>query len=287
MSVAGKIAAVATGTVVGLVGAAAVPAVGASDTTSPVLKTPVKSSFVVGSQISADSWPDCGPYVPGDVWVSAKQVFTWTGSDDSGYVRYGVVENPKGESPYDVLVNSTKTSYWPTTTNANQECGGGSWMPASWDVTARDAAGNATTHNVSGGLFRLTQDTNNFDDSYYALPATIAYAGSWSTSNCTCWSDKTTHKTTAAAASATITVTVPVGGVTHLALVMAKAPDRGSAKVYIDGTLNATVDTHATTVENRIIVWQHALGKGTHKVKVVNVATKGHPRIDLDAVLTN
>jgi hypothetical protein len=68
---------------------------------------------------------------------------------------------------------------------------------------------------------------------------------------------------------------------------MAKAPDRGSAKIYVDGKVDATVDTHAAVAQNRIIVWQHALGKGAHTVKLVNLATKGHPRIDLDAVHTN
>ena len=287
MSVARKVAAMSAGLALCVLGAVTVPAVAASDSTPPVLKTPVKSSFAVGSQISADSWPDCGPYVPGDVWVFAKQVFRWTGSDASGHLRYDVAENPKGEESYDVLVNSTNTSYSPMTTNANQECGGGSWMPASWDVTATDAAGNATTHTVSGGLFRLTQDTNKVDDSGYALPATITYAGPWSRSHCRCWSDKTTRKTTAPGASATIKVRVPDGEASHVGLVMAEAPDRGSARVYIDGKLTATVHTHASTVKNRMIVWQHALGRGTHRVKVVNVASKGHPRIDLDAVLTN
>ena len=52
----------------------------------------------------------------------------------------------------------------------------------------------------------------------------------------------------------------------------------------MDGTLKATVNTNSATNRSRIIVWQASIPSGTHKVKVVNSATKGHPRIDLDAV---
>ena len=101
------------------------------------------------------------------------------------------------------------------------------------------------------------------------------------------YSEATTKSTTAAGASVTATVTVPAGNVSHVGLVMAKGPTRGSAKVYVDGILKATVNTYATSAQSRVIVFERSIPAGTHRVKVVNVATPGHPRIDLDAVLTN
>lgn len=66
---------------------------------------------------------------------------------------------------------------------------------------------------------------------------------------------------------------------------MEKAPNRGSADVYVDGVKKATVNTYSSTTAHRVIVWQTVLAAGAHVVKVVNRATAGHPRIDLDAVL--
>jgi hypothetical protein len=260
----------------------------AGDTTPPTLRTPIKTSFTVGGQISVGNDPDCSDtHVPGVVWVMTTQIFAWRGSDDSGSVRYGVVENPKGEESYDVVTDSTQTSYDPLTTNANQECGGGSWMPASWDVTATDPAGNATTHRVSGGLFQLTQDTNDTDDSFYAIQPVITYTGPWGRSSCACWSDGSTHRTSAVDASARIVMRVPAGKVSHLGLVMVKAPNRGSFALYLDGVRTATVNTFAATNKPRSIVWQSSIPAGLHRVRIINLATAGHPRIDLDAVLTN
>jgi len=47
-----------------------------------------------------------------------------------------------------------------------------------------------------------------------------------------------------------------------------------------------TVDTYSKTPINRTIVYQVALpGTATHTGKIVNLATAGHPRIDLDATI--
>jgi len=47
-----------------------------------------------------------------------------------------------------------------------------------------------------------------------------------------------------------------------------------------------TVDTYSKTPINRTIVYQVALpGTATHTGKIVNLATAGHPRINLDATI--
>ncbi|WP_426561725.1 hypothetical protein ACPPVT_15370 [Angustibacter sp. McL0619] len=45
------------------------------------------------------------------------------------------------------------------------------------------------------------------------------------------------------------------------------------------------MNTHSTTTLHREVVWLQTLQPGTHTVRVVNKATVGHPRIDVDAML--
>ena len=60
----------------------------------------------------------------------------------------------------------------------------------------------------------------------------------------------------------------------------------GSASLFVDGTLNATLNEHATATSYRNIVGRWGwTSTGTHTIKIVNSATKGHPRFDLDGVV--
>lgn len=262
------------------------PAQAATDNTPPTLKTPIKSSFKVGSQVPLDG--ACfNEATEAKVFVSER--FRWAGADDSGLVRYDVVEESRGEGPGDRLLNSTQTHLRvDNATNWTNDCGGGAFQPKGWLVTAKDATGNATTRFVGGGLIGLTQDDGLVDSPYGAPAAQPFYTGLWGVSSCDCWSNRTSHKTVVPGAAATIAVTVAADDADHVGLVMAKGPDRGKFKVYVDGVPQETVDTYAATSRPRVIVWQTALrAAGTHEVKIVNLATPGRPRIDLDAVLTN
>lgn len=274
--------------------AAGSPAVSAADTTPPRLHAPHKSSWLIGSQVSPDDVPCVydGQQGEGHVWVSAYQKVHWHGSDDSGSVRYSVVRNTKGEGPYGAVDVGTDTSFTSETTNSNNECGGGAFNTSSWDVTATDPSGNSVTRNVQGGLFSFTQNNNRYDDSNYAVKAIITYVGTWRVAHCTCWSDGSVHKTSAKASSATITFQdytphasndIPV---THVGLVMQKGPDRGRFRVFVNGVRRTRVDLHAPRSTPRAIVWQAAV-KDTDEVTIVNLATPGRQRVDLDGVLTN
>lgn len=132
----------------------------------------------------------------------------------------------------------------------------------------------------------------------YATQPQIDYNGRWQLATCKCWSQGGVHKTTARGAAATITVDLPhtqyptgsMNAYSHAGLVMHKGPDRGKFKVYLNGVLKGTVDTYAATNQPRTVVWQTAVDgrySGTATIKVVNQATSGRSRIDLDAVLTN
>lgn len=270
----------------------ATPAQSAVDTTPPTLSTPVKASFQVGRAIDVGAPMDCTDD-PHDVRVYAVPVtFSWKGSDASGTVRYSLESETGANGPEDVFVNSTQTSYAaPVGSNGNQDCGGGNWSIFQWNLTASDPSGNTTTNAVNGGRIRLTQDSNLADSANYATQPTIAYAGSWGVSSCACWSDRTVHRTSTKGASATITPQ-PFTGFPdlknhHVGLVMHKGPDRGKFQVYVDGALRTTVDLYAPTSQPRMIVWQTAFLDYGHQIRIVNLATAGRPRIDLDAVLTN
>jgi hypothetical protein len=258
---------------------------------SPTLQVsaPVKASWVVGSPVSADYYT-CD--ATGPIYTDALEALSWsaTGSSASSGVTYDVVLHPWSEEDVPVLEHSVDTSVVSYGSNFNNSCGGGGGNPASWTVSATAGDGSTAERDVRGGLIAMTQDTGtDLSGSEGRVPSTtsVSYAGSWSTSSCGCWSGGTTHRTSAKRAAVTSTITVPDGEATHVGLVMAMGPDRGSAQVYVDGSLNTTVNTHSLTRQNRIVVWQRALGRGTHDVEVVNLATKGHPRIDFDGVLTN
>ena len=61
----------------------------------------------------------------------------------------------------------------------------------------------------------------------------------------------------------------------------------GSAKVYIDGVLKATINTRSSSKLNRVVAYQFAwASNGAHTLKIVNLATSGHPRISVDGFLT-
>ena len=54
--------------------------------------------------------------------------------------------------------------------------------------------------------------------------------------------------------------------------------------MYVDGALVATVNTQASQIGMRAVVWSRAWARtGTHTIRIVVAATPGHPRVDVDA----
>ncbi len=138
----------------------------------------------------------------------------------------------------------------------------------SFVVRVTDCAGKTSASGIAGTSVAFDEDTD---------PA-ITYAGAWSVSHFTGFSGGTTHYATTAGASATVQVSGAV------ALVMEQAANRGSAAVYVDGVKRATVNTHSDATQHRRVVWQGLLLGGPHTLRVVNLATAGHPRIDIDLI---
>ena len=72
----------------------------------------------------------------------------------------------------------------------------------------------------------------------------------WSRTSCACAIGDTMLRTSTKNASLS-TVVNGEGRKEHVALVMAKGPERGKAAIYFDGKLVKTVDTYATANTNR------------------------------------
>jgi hypothetical protein len=67
-------------------------------------------------------------------------------------------------------------------------------------------------------------------------------------------------------------------------------PKSGEARVYVDGTLDKTINLYSPTTSTRRIVWSRTFGLvGQHRVEIRVSGTPGHPNVDLDAfvVLVN
>ncbi len=116
---------------------------------------------------------------------------------------------------------------------------------------------------------------------YQESSSRIHWVGTWHRQVYFRASGGATRYTTAPGASASITFTgwsfawiAPVG------------PTRGSARVYVDGTRVRTVSLYRSAGRNQQMVYLVSWPtRRTHTIKIVNVATSGHPRVDVDAFL--
>ena len=137
-------------------------------------------------------------------------------------------------------------------------------------VTPVDRAGNAGAARTSARLsVGLVQEA----------ATAIRFSGSWTRQSSTGFSGGAVRFGTLATSSVTYGVTA-----TSIGWVTTKGPNRGAAKVYVDGVLKATVDTYSATTTTRVIAWQQSWATaGFHTVRIVVLGTVGRPRVDLDA----
>ncbi len=242
---------------------------GAVDSTGPSLTVPARSAYVIG-QITDDPL-----FVDGELWFAdrgAYRQFTWKASDPSGICRYTVDEFHNVEGWYDEAERYSTHATTGTYTYKNDDYENSDDM-GQVRVNAYDCAGNVTSVTRPTNYIRIERDYGP------TVPA------QWARTSCACAIGDTMLRTSTKNASLS-TVVNGQGRKEHVALVMAKGPDRGKAAIYFDGKLATTVDTYAKANTNRVVMWDRELtGTGNHTVKVVNLATSGRPRIDIDAYL--
>ena len=184
---------------------------------------------------------------------------TWTGT--SG-LQYNVVRSLNG-GPYTAVVSGT------TATNVTKRVPIGS--RPQFGVQSVDGSGTRSAYAL-GPQFAVEghqQTEFSVSSGWSTVSVSGAYGGS-------------VARTTSLNATATLNFTGREAG-----LVMTTGTAYGSVKVLVDGVLVATVNNHTASGTNlRKIVFRKGFSSvGTHTIKVVNQATSGHPRADLDGLI--
>lgn len=161
--------------------------------------------------------------------------------------------------------------------------GGNSTVPYTGtapSATINLSVGSSSTIAVDCG--RGASSTTNVTSTGFQENA-ASYTGTWhGTSFAGAWGGAARY-TTAASASATF----HCSSCRALAWVTDEDSAHGSARVYVDGALKATINTRSSSTLNRVIAYTFEWASdGAHTVKIVNAATSGHPRITVDGFLT-
>jgi hypothetical protein len=227
-----------------------------------------------GSSVPIDSTaPDVSP-LPNAILRKATTIASgkvpllvrWSATDPSGVCSYALQANVNGGSFAGIpLANAMATSRAISLApSANTHI---------YQVRATDCVGNASTFKPGmSTVLTAFQDGN----------ANIRYAGGWTPGNAPLAFGNTIHTTTHKGASATLNFTGR-----QVAYVATRRANRGTAQVYIDGTLVANVNLHSATQMHRRIVFARSWPTdGSHTIKIVCAGTAGHATVDLDAFLT-
>jgi hypothetical protein len=201
------------------------------------------------------------PAAGGTIGSAVPTKLTWVGSDaGSGIGHYEVWLSTNGGSF--VLVAS------PTSATYTRSLTASTTTTYRFEVRAIDNVGNRSSFVLTPTFHvKLIQQTS------------ATFGGTWTTTTTTSASGGSYRYCTASAASAWYTFTGRA-----IAIVAAVGTQFGSFKVYIDGVYVTTVSEYASSLAWRRIVYaQRWSASGTHTIKLVNLATSGHPRLDLDA----
>lgn len=251
----------------------------AVDAAPPSLQLPAAASFVPGTAIGAmEPDADGQPTATDDITMRVD----WTASDASGICGSSTRTVYAGDAPGPWSAWTAATSMTRTATDYSDQQGGGSLTVDGYDVRVRDCSGRVTRGFVAFSPEVYQEDGSAYG--YYGV--SVAGTGDWLTSRCACWSGGSVTRTSVSGARADLATTL--FSPHAVALVMERAPDRGAVQVLVDGEVRATVDTYAASRQHRSVVWAgEVMTAGTHTVSVVNLATPGRPRVDLDALLVS
>ena len=187
---------------------------------------------------------------------------TWSGTD----------VGPAGIASYDVRRSRDGKAYSTIATGLANPALVWSLEPGHtyrFQVRARDKAGNVGAWKT-GPLLKpaLVQQSS----------ASVKFQGSSTWTSYAPYSGGSQRYLGAAGSSATYTTSAR-----SISFVTTRGPNRGSAKVYVDGVLAATLDLTAETGTYRFVAFSRTWSSvGTHTIRIVSVGTPV-PRIDIDA----
>jgi spore germination protein YaaH len=232
----------------------------AATVTAPTVLIDRTAPTATGPKASLRSQVD----VPSTSTTAAlSAMLTWTASDPGGAgVRgYDIKRSVDGGSFIAFVTGVTGTSLPVGLTPGHSY---------RFEVRPTDRAGNVGAW-IAGPTFRpaLTQQTSS----------AMTWGGTWTTVNDSRFSGGSARIATAAGARATYSFTGR-----SIAWVTTFAPNRGIAKVYLDGVLVATIDTGSvTTAYHRVAFAKTWSASGFHTIRIVVAGTAGRPRVDVDA----
>jgi len=196
---------------------------------------------------------------------SIPVVVSWAGGDNAGgagIAGYTLQRSLDGGSTWTTLASGLTTASRATT------------VPSSgttrFRVRATDKAGNTTSYATGGSRKgRLVQQSSS----------SVGYAGSWTLASSTKFSGGSVRYAKTGGRAAAYTFTGK-----SIAIVSTRSSVRGAVRIYLDGVLQATVDTYRSSAQYRSVIWQQSFSSSvTKRVRVVVVGTSERPRFDLDA----
>jgi hypothetical protein len=221
------------------------------------------SLTVTNAGASVSSGPLSQLYSVTTLGTTTEPVKTkWGGCDPDGVAAYQLQRQVNGGSWSTVsLASSTSTSINQSLTiNALYR----------YRVRAKDKLGVYGAYHYGPTFKVIASDQTS---------SGMTWSGSWTTVSTTSAYKGSLRYSTSATASATFAFNgASIGWVAY------RGPNRGSAKVYIDGVYQTTISLYATSYSARPIVYTYKWSvNGSHSIKVVVVGTAGHPRVDVDA----
>jgi GH25 family lysozyme M1 (1,4-beta-N-acetylmuramidase) len=188
----------------------------------------------------------------------------WSAADPSGIGSYGLQRQVDGGAWEDVMLPEALSASVTEPLTIGSTYG--------YATRAMDSVGNLSEW-VPGGraAVLLTEEASS----------SVVYTGTWKSSANQNASGGRLKYATRKGASATYKFTGAA-----VALVAYRGPNRGSARVYVDGVLKKTINLYASTYSAKQVVYAFNWGAtGAHSIKIVGLGTAGHPRVDVDAFL--
>ena len=256
---------------------AAVPSAAAGaapDTTGPTIKLQPIAHLVVPATVT--TLGGVAPFSTGVYQTSAIQ--KWSATDPSGICDYQLWDDYAGRADPTLTYEGMATSYRFNVGDIDESDGG--YNLRSFALRVQDCAGNWSTTEPE-----YWPTDRPLPQSAYSSLATFddptgTYSAGWTHSSCLCFAGGTDSHAATAGASVSFTYKGEIFG-----LMLETGPTRGSAKIYQDGVLAATVNTYAAANTGPRIMWANWFASSaTHTIKVVIVGTAGHPRVDVDGV---
>ncbi len=107
----------------------------------------------------------------------------------------------------------------------------------------------------------------------------LAYHGTWRLAGSTAYLGGAAHYTGTSGTTATIRFSG-----SSIAWVGPVGPGRGRSRVYLDGTLVATVDEYASAFGARRVLFVRNVAPGTHTLVIKALGTSGRPKVAIDAL---